>query len=154
MFGAPVRLTGLARGVGTAYLERKPYGGSWARMREVAPALGGAWSTNVTPWRTTSYRVVAGGVTGTASRVLVAVRVGFHEPANGQLRGVIGPKRAGASVAIQKRRVDGTWKTLATVSTNADGEFAANVSLRAGTYRAVARLGGGYVAGYAYLRVT
>ncbi len=157
-YGDSVSLAGLARPPAgdrwTAYLERKRYGQAWKRDATPLAVTNGAWAKSPTPRITTSYRVVAGGVTGATSRVWVAVRVSFYEPKNAtQLRGVVAPKRAGASVVIQKRRADGTWRTLKTVSTNAAGEFTANVSLTSGIYRAVASLGGGFARGYAYLRI-
>jgi stage II sporulation protein D len=155
-YGNSVSLDGLARppaGDGwTAYLERKRYGGVWKRGTNPLNVVRGAWSRTVTPGITTWYRVTAGGVTAPASRVGVALRVRFYEPTSTRLRGVIAPKKAGATVAVQRRGSNGTWSTLATVSTNTAGEFAANVSVRPGRYRAIARLTG-YVVGYAYLQV-
>lgn len=151
-YGGRVTLAGLARPPGsdrwTTYLQRKPYGGTWKRDATALTVSSGAWRKTVTPGRTTWYRVVAGAVTSPASRVAVAVKVNFYAPTNRtQLRGIIGPKRAGAEVAIQKRRADGTWATLKTVATNTAGEFTANLRLTAGAYRGVARLAGGYAPG-------
>jgi stage II sporulation protein D len=148
-YGNRTTVRGLARGVLRPRLQRKPYGGGWVDLGPIDPTAEGRWSRGVRPGITTSYRVVTGKIAGIARTVYVAARVNFFdEPIRrDQLRGVVRPAKEGARVAVQKKKSDGTWATVATTTTNSVGEFTARFGVTNGTYRAVARLGAGYVAG-------
>ncbi len=67
-----VRLTGLARGVTDAVLERKTEAGDWVQVARVAPTPEGAFALRVRVAATTSFRLSAGGVAGPALLVRIA----------------------------------------------------------------------------------
>jgi stage II sporulation protein D len=140
-FGRRVRLTGLARGVGKAWLERRPEGGVWTRFRDLTPAADGTFATRVRPRVATAYRVASRRGKGAAVRVLVAARVNFYRPSgSSQLEGIVQPNLPRAFVVIQRK--SGTrWVTVAEGRTGASGEFSISVALRPGIYRGVASLG-------------
>jgi stage II sporulation protein D len=138
--GSRTKLTGLARGVGNAWLERKPEGGMWTRFRDLAPAADGTFSTFVRPRVATAYRVASRRGKGAGVRVLVTARVNFYKvTSRSLLEGIVQPLLPRASVVIQRR--SGTrWMTVAEGQTRASGEFSIRLALRPGVYRGVATL--------------
>jgi stage II sporulation protein D len=144
--GSRARLRGIARGVRTAALERKRWGGSWERARVLRRREGGSFAVRVTPTRTTWYRIASSKGKGLAHRVTVAARVRFTVFRGRTLSGVVRPRVAGARVEVQRRRGE-RWVTVATARTNGAGRFSATVSIRPGSYRAVVTVGGGFARG-------
>jgi hypothetical protein len=109
---------------------------------------------SVTPTVTTWYRVTSPKGKGQAHRVAVAPLVRLAGVGDGKtLRGSVRPQRAAVPVAVQRRTSRG-WTTVARTTTDARGRFRATLTVRPGSYRAVATPGSGYVAGVsAQLRV-
>jgi len=139
-FGKRTKLTGLARGVGKAWLERKREGGVWTRVRDLAPAADGTFATFVRPRVATAYRVASRRGKGAAVRVLVTARVNFYKVTDSSLlEGIVQPLLPRASVVIQ-RKTGTRWVTVAEGRTRASGEFSIGLVLRPGVYRAVATL--------------
>jgi stage II sporulation protein D len=139
--GQRVTLRGKARSVGSAWLERRAPGGEWAKLRELELSDKARFVTTVAPRATRLYRVSSakGSSGGVKVRVTAAVR--FARPADRSgLAGIVLPAGEGTTVAVQ-RRSGGTWRTVATGSTDAMGRFAVAFPLLDATYRAVA--GGG-----------
>ncbi|HYM64607.1 MAG TPA: SpoIID/LytB domain-containing protein [Gaiellaceae bacterium] len=140
-FGHRTKLSGLARGVGKVWLERKREGGQWTRVRNLKPAADGTFATRVRPRVATAYRIGSKRGTGAPVRVLVAAKVNFYlvtDPS--RLTGVVRPLLPRATVVIQRR--SGTnWRAVARGRTTAGGEFSISVSVRPGVYRGVATLG-------------
>ncbi|MDQ3889260.1 MAG: SpoIID/LytB domain-containing protein [Actinomycetota bacterium] len=148
VYGNAVVLRGLARGVGAARLERRPAGGSWSRVSALSPGAAGRWSLSVRPRITTSYRVASASAVGAARRVAVVTRVNFYAPERPytELRGRVRPARSGIATRLQRKRADGSWATVQTTATNAEGAFSFALT-RGGTYRALADAGAGYLLG-------
>ena len=150
-YGSSVTLRGIARSGGTigwrkAYVQRN-VDGSW---RAVGSALAnGAWSRTYEPRRTAEYRVRSGNAAGYAARVSVATKVRFYTPEAPYrtLDGFIAPARGAAAVNLERKRRDGTWVSVATTTTHADGTFSFALT-RGGTYRASADAGAGLRVGY------
>jgi stage II sporulation protein D len=67
-----VRLTGLARDVTDAVLERRTEAGDWVQVARVAPTSDGTFALRVRVAATTSFRLSAGGVAGPALVVRIA----------------------------------------------------------------------------------
>ena len=67
-----VRLTGVARDVTNAVLERRTEAGDWVQVARVAPTSDGAFALRVRVAATTSFRLTAGGVAGPALSVRIA----------------------------------------------------------------------------------
>ena len=67
-----VRLTGLARDVTDAVLERRTEAGDWVQVARVAQTSDGAFALRVRVSATTSFRLSAGGVAGPALTVRIA----------------------------------------------------------------------------------
>lgn len=144
--GKKVALSGIARNVGaSAWLERRPWGGSWQRVRDVAT---GQVSVSVGPKATTSFRLGSPKGKGAAHRVNVATAVGAQVgSARRAIRGTIGPGRGGVEVQVQ-RRVNGSWKTIAGATTAGDGSYVARLNVTAGSYRATAKASPAHARGY------
>lgn len=147
VYGRRVSLRGLARGVGAAWLERKPAGEGWTKVRDLTRSSASTFKTLVKPPSSRSYRVRSARAPGRGRFVSVAPRIAFyHVASRTRVRGLVRPRRTGAPVAIQ-RYVGGAWKTVATGKTNANGDFSLAVALRAGSYRALATIPGPYARG-------
>jgi stage II sporulation protein D len=146
-FGRKLALGGVVRGFADVRVEQRETGGAWAEVGPVVAGQGGSFSLEVTPRATTTYRLTAGATIGPSVRVRVAPRVNFYASQEaGSLRGRVRPKTEGAQVTIQ--RLEGArWVAVATAATDAKGDFAASFAVVAGTYRAVARIGGAFAPG-------
>jgi stage II sporulation protein D len=145
--GGRSELRGIARGPRTVSLERRAWNGSWERVTALARGSNGGFSVAVEPAITTWFRLVSPKGRSEPFRVSVAPWVRLSElRADGTLVGRVRPERAGVKVAVQ-RLVEGRWTTLANVETSAGGAFQARIARNPGSYRAVARLGAGYVPG-------
>jgi subtilisin family serine protease len=83
--GASVTLTGKVRNVKGVTLEQSTGGGVWSPGPAIAPATDGSFSVDVTPQRTTLYRLAATGVKGVPLQVPV-------QPAARRLQ-VVSPSR-------------------------------------------------------------
>jgi stage II sporulation protein D len=146
-YGAEAALRGIARGPRTVSLERRTGSGRWERVLAVDRGEGGAFRLAASPAISTWFRLSWAKGKGDPFRVAVAPWVRLSQlRADGTLLGRVRPARAGVGVELQ-RFANGRWDTLASVETNASGRFRAQVPLRPGGYRAVARVGAGYVPG-------
>jgi SpoIID/LytB domain protein len=62
--GTAVRLSGVARDVGDAVLERRTPVGAWIRVKRLSPAADGVFALTLRPTVTTVYRLSADGLAG------------------------------------------------------------------------------------------
>lgn len=148
VLGQRVTLGGVVRGVEGVSLERKLPGGVWEPVGTVTVQPDGTFTVDVgKPKVSTLYRLVSPSAPGVPARVRVAARVKLYPPEGGELRGRVRPKVEGALVEIQRLDELGAWATVAVTTTDAVGEFRVELALEPGTYRAVARVGGGLVPG-------
>ncbi len=69
--GTPVQLSGIARNVDAALLEKLGANGAWAPSARLAPAPDGTFVVTVRPTRTSTYRLSADGVPGPALTLTV-----------------------------------------------------------------------------------
>jgi SpoIID/LytB domain protein len=70
--GVAVKVSGVARDVDGAVIERRVTGGTWASAAKVKPASDGTFTATLRPTTTTTYRLTATGVGGLAVTVKVA----------------------------------------------------------------------------------
>lgn len=70
--GAPVKVSGVARDVDGAVIEKRLPGGTWKPAAQVRPAEDGSFVATLRPAATTTYRLTATGVGGLAVVVKVA----------------------------------------------------------------------------------
>jgi len=146
-FGRGVELRGIARGPRTVWLERKPVGRDWERVRRIVRGTDGTFRARVAPVRTTAYRLSAPVGRSDGHRVVVAPVVRFSAFRNNRtLVGSVRPAVAGARVTLERLR-NGRWTAVAATRTDARGRFRLAVALTAGRYRGVATVGRGYAPG-------
>jgi stage II sporulation protein D len=69
---AKLRVSGIARGASSPALEVRSPGGSWEKVRDLAPGSAGAFKVNLRPKTTSFYRIVAAGAVGAPVRFTVA----------------------------------------------------------------------------------
>jgi stage II sporulation protein D len=147
-FGGRGKLTGVARGMATATLQRRD-GTSWAEVGTVKGSKDGTLAMLVKPTVTTQYRLASGKAIAAPVRVPVAALARFY-PARtpDQLRGYVRPASlAGTTVYIQRQ--DGeAWPTVARTTVDASGNFLAKLPLTTGVYRARINSGHGFVVGF------
>jgi hypothetical protein len=146
VFGSPAKLGGTARGVARVMLELRPYGGQWKVLAPLSPK-GGQVGATVAPKVSTAYRLSAGPIHSGAVQLSVAPLVRIFVSADRlSVTGLARPVLSGSSVQIQKLGQNG-WITLARTTTGADGDFAADVQITSGSYRARVVPGRGFVPG-------
>ncbi len=143
-FGASLRLTGIARNVVSPQLQSSTNGKTWATLGPLERAADGIVSTVVTPTKTTSYRIEAGGTLDQPKSKIVSqvllVRVGQKvrlaratEP--GVLSGTVRPRVRGTIVHVERLR--GTaWVHLGETLADDSGGFRIEAQIVPGTYRA------------------
>lgn len=132
-FGTPVTLTGLARGVQGVSLEGKTPTSGWVQVAPVSPDGTGAFSVDVDPQANTQYRLVAGTIRAALIKVTV-VPVITAAVRGGTIFGLVKPALPGAAVTLQRQSGTG-WAAAGTAAAAADGSFAFEAALAAGTYR-------------------
>ena len=104
------------------------------------PMLVGAVAYDVSPMRTTRYRLQAEGGASPALLVQVAPRITLARPTPlepGVLAGTVRPRRSGLAVAIERRK--GTaWASVGEATPDATGAFRLELDtlVPAGSYRA------------------
>jgi stage II sporulation protein D len=69
--GTPVQLSGIARDVEDAVLEKLGANGAWARSARLTPGPDGTFTVTVRPRRTSTYRLSAAGLPGPALTLTV-----------------------------------------------------------------------------------
>jgi stage II sporulation protein D len=147
VYGSRARLTGIARGLANAMLQRLD-GTTWTNVGSVQPSTDGSVTMSVKPTVTMRYRLATGKVSAPSVRVPVAPLLRFNTPRTpDQLSGYVRPlSLAGARVLIQRQQGSG-WATAAQATVAANGSFLAKLQLTDGVYRARVGSGRGYVAG-------
>jgi stage II sporulation protein D len=142
VYGKRVRLRGLARSVGKAWLETRRPGGAWRKVRDLELGTRSGYSTLVRPTVRRAYRVRSVRGASNGRLVRVATKVLLSSPSDRtRLAGIVRPRRADVTVTIQ-RLADGRWTVVASGKTNRDGDFSIAFDVRNGTYRAVATVAG------------
>jgi len=126
VFGHPVSLDALARGLRATLQSRRP-GGAWHGASLRPPRL------EVRPARTTEYRLSAANVTTQAVRVDVAPALVVTRKQRA-LSGRVAPAIGGLRVTVQ-RLLAGNWLSIRSARAGEDGAFSLNRSLPVGTYR-------------------
>ena len=146
-FGTSGKLTGLARGVGKAVLERR-VGTAWSAVAPVQPQANGLFAVTVRPTASTHYRLTAGPARTAATPVGVAPRITLVPPGDlSELAGTVRPILQGTAVEIQRLQGQ-SWRTVGRGTIDARGEFLALVDVTPGSYRArISTPGRGLVAG-------
>jgi stage II sporulation protein D len=148
VYGSPVQLNGVARGLGAVTLEQRSSGGSWQSVGPVTPAADGTLEVAEKPTITTDYRLATPGAAAAYVRIRVTPLVRVTSTANGGVQGTERPVIADASVQIQQQAVSGAWTTVATGAVGGDGSFAVPAQLASGvSYRVVVTPGRGYSPG-------
>jgi stage II sporulation protein D len=145
-YGKGTYLSGIARGLGKAWLESKHGSGSWTKVRDLEVTASKTFKTLVKPTTKTSYRVRTAQAVGPTRTLKVATNVAFAKPTDRSgLSGVVLPRRNGVKVTIQKLTDAGTWKAVKS-GTTTNGNFTIAFAVQNKTYRAVATVPG-YLAG-------
>ena len=151
VFGSSTHLSGIGRGLGTPRLASSPDGAAWTTVFSVAPDPAGALALDVSPNRTTRYRLEADGGTSPALLVQVAPRLTLAKPtalAPGVLTGTIRPKLPGAQIAIERKK-GASWVLVGEVVADVTGAFELELdaAVPPGNYRARSAATAGYAAG-------
>jgi stage II sporulation protein D len=133
VFGAPLELRGIARGLRRPVVQRLEEG-RWRQVARVRKRADGSFVARVRARGGMRYRVAAEEVAATPVSVRLAPRVEARVADLGVL-GLVRPALGGRTVAIQ-RRDRGAWRTIARAWANANGRFRADLELEAGDYRA------------------
>lgn len=144
-YGARARLRGFARGAGPVTLERRPAGGSWETVADLALGADGSFALPFRGERTTDYRLATAKLKAAPARVTVAPRVTLKAEV-GVLQGTVRPALPGAVVLVQRQDGPG-WKTVAKAPVDLQGAFFAELDLVPGTYRARLAPRPGYAVG-------
>jgi hypothetical protein len=135
-YGVAGKLTGVARGLGRPVLEQRA-GAGWRAVAAVQPQANGTFSVTVRPTATGQYRLNTGSAQTAVTRVGVAPRIALSPVTDPmELRGTVRPALAGAAVEIQRQSGRSLWQTIGRATVNAQGEFAANIHVPPGNYRA------------------
>ena len=148
VYGAVGKLTGVARGLGRPVLEQRA-GAGWRAVAGVNPLANGTFSVTVRPTATGQYRLNTGSAQTPVTLVGVAPRIALSPVTDPmELRGTVRPALSGASVEIQRQNGRSSWQTVGRARVNAQGDFAANIHVPPGSYRArIPAPGRGLVAG-------
>lgn len=136
VFGSSARLSGIARGVASPALSSSPDGSAWSRVGPLPRQSSGAVSVDVTPVRTTRYRLETEDASSPALLVQVAPRVELVESLEpGVLAGTVRPKLSGAVITLERRKGQ-VWIVVGQATVDAGGTFRSQLSLVPGSYRA------------------
>ena len=133
VYGAAIRLHGVARGLRSPVVQRLD-DGRWRQVARVRVRRDGTFVARVRARGGVRYRVAAEAVAGSALTISVAPRVEARLADTGVL-GIVRPALGGRTVAIQ-RRDPGGWRTVARAWANEAGRFRAELALDPGDYRA------------------
>src|ERR687895_2005236 len=155
-YSNPVTLTGKVKGAKAGVIvsleRRSTDAAAFVPAATVATDRNGDFSFTQRPSKSTVYRATAATTPPAVSREvttavapLVGLRVGDSTPRKGQrvrFRGTVRPQHDGTRVAIQRKRRDGTWATVATPLLRDAGSAYSRYSKRlrirrSGTYRTV-----------------
>jgi len=146
VFGASMRMAGVARGVGKVTLESRPYGGQWKPLAPLTSRSGQVAAT-LSPKVSTDYRLSTGQIRSGVVRVSVAPFVRITPSGDRlSLTGLARPLVPGATVQLQRQSA-GSWTTVTRTTVNADGTFSGDVEVTPGAYRARVVAGKGFAVG-------
>jgi stage II sporulation protein D len=147
-FGGRGKLTGVARGMDNAMLERRD-GTSWAEVGAVKGDKDGTMAVLVKPSVTTQYRLTSGKATAAPVRVPVAPLARFYPTrAQDQLRGYVRPASLAGTIILIQKQQGSAWPIVARATVDANGDFLAKLQLTTGVYRARVSSGHGFVVGF------
>jgi len=147
-FGGAASLAGFARGPAAAVsLEARTATQDWTPAGALVLQANGTFTTIVKPAVTTWYRLAFGSARAGLARVAVAPRVAAVVSPTGAV-GSIRPVVAGAPVQLQRQTASGSWTSVATGATAADGTYAVAQALQAGSYRVRCAPGHGLAPGF------
>jgi stage II sporulation protein D len=147
VYGAGVRLTGIARGLRAPVLAASQSGSTWTTVGLLNRETSGVASLVVEPERTLRYRIQVQDAASPPILLRVAPRVQLARAPDGlALTGTVRPRLRGAPVTIERRRGPG-WVEIARVRVDAAGSFRAQVDTNSGSYRARVAPTRGYVEG-------
>jgi stage II sporulation protein D len=136
VYGAGVRLTGVARGLPSPVLSSSQSGATWTPVGPLQRQTSGVATLVVKPERTLRYRIEVKGAASPPILVRVAPRVQLEQPVDlTGLSGTVRPRLSGAEVAIERRRGSG-WREVARATVDRSGSFRAAFAVVAGSYRA------------------
>ena len=146
VYGTPVRLTGRVRAL-KATLEQRVPGSTWGGAVPIAATADGSFAAAPKPSQTTEFRLRSGTAVGQAVRlVVVPVVRAAVAPDGAGVTGVVRPVFEGGLVELQLARSE-AWRAVATAPIAADGRFAVQATLPAGSYRVRYAPGHGFGAG-------
>ena len=146
VFGASMRMAGVARGVGKVTLESRPYGGQWKPLAPLTSRSGQVGAT-LSPKVSTDYRLSTGQIRSGVVRLSVAPFVRITPSGDRlSLTGLARPLLPGAIVQLQRQRA-GSWTTVTRTTVNVDGTFSGDVEVTPGAYRARVVAGKGFAVG-------
>lgn len=136
VYGTPLELSGLARGLQAPMLSSSTDGTSWRTVSSLDRSSDGGVSASVRPKATARFRIQVTGASSPALLVPVASRVHLAEAVDATaLTGTVQPKLPGARVTIE--RLKGTaWSPVVRATVDASGSFRARLRLVPGSYRA------------------
>jgi stage II sporulation protein D len=143
VYGGPLALSGVARDIAGAVVERRE-GGVWRQVGQVRPFASGRFRTTVRALGA-EFRVAAHGATTAPVRVRLAPHVEVRRSA-GLVSGVVRPALPRARVRIQRLAGD-RWANVVSVRVDARGAFRADPLAEPGRYRAVVDPTRGFTAG-------
>jgi stage II sporulation protein D len=147
-YGGRAKLTGSARGLAEAVLQRLE-GDGWTEVAALKADKDGVITALVKPTITTRYRLSSGKVSAESVRVPVAPLARFY-PARtpDRLTGYVRPVTlTGTTVLLQKQQ-GAAWPTVGQTTIEANGDFLAKLQLTTGVYRARVSSGHGFVVGF------
>jgi hypothetical protein len=147
VYGAGVRLTGIARGLAAPVLASSQSGSSWTSVGTLVRETSGVASIVVKPERTLRYRIEVTGAASPPILLRVAPRVQLSQTADGLgLAGTVRPRLRGAGVTIERRRGNG-WAEIAQTNVDNTGAFRVELDMSPGSYRARVPATGSYAEG-------
>jgi hypothetical protein len=149
LYGSPLRLTGIARGLTSSRLSSSLDGVTWTSAAVLARGSTGGVSALVKPSQTIRYRLQATEAASPAQLVRVSPRVQLAPPLSpGVLSGTVRPRLVGADVTIE-RKTGTVWTEVARAVVDGTGAFSAVLDLLPGSYRARVAPSGGFTEGVA-----
>jgi len=147
VYGAGIRLTGIARGLRAPVLTSSQSGSTWSPVGTLKRETSGVATLVVKPERTLRYRIEVAGAASPPILIRVAPRVQLAQTADGLgLSGTVRPRLGGAPVSIERRRGNG-WAEVARATVDGAGAFRAELGLTPGSYRARVPARAGYAEG-------
>jgi stage II sporulation protein D len=136
VYRAPVRLTGIARGLPAPVLASSQSGATWTPVGSLQRETSGVASVVVKPERTLRYRIEVKGAASPPILLRVSPRIQLAVTADGSgLSGTVRPRLPGAAVTIERRRGSG-WVQVAQVTVDKAGSYHAALAVAPGGYRA------------------